>query len=120
MAKTSNKHRTRMRRKQHIRKNINGCADRPRLSIFRTSNHIYAQLIDDVSGRTIASSSTLNKILAIDNGGNVEAAKVVGEDIATKALDVGISRCVVDRNGYLFHGRVKALAFATKNKGLQI
>lgn len=107
----------RKRRKYSIRKKISGTPERPRLSIFRSSNHIYAQLIDDVNGKTLASASTIS--LKLDgHGGNIEAATKVGEALAKKAAEVGIKKTVVDRNGYLFHGRVKALAFAAKNNGL--
>ena len=114
----------RKRRKYSIRKKISGTPERPRLSIFRSANHIYAQLIDDVNGVTLASASTVSKELKNDleenniHGGNIEAATKVGELLAKKAASVGVNRTVVDRNGYLFHGRVKALAFAAKNNGL--
>jgi large subunit ribosomal protein L18 len=94
------------------------------LSIFRSANHIYAQLIDDVNGLTLASASTMSQelkdVFQSNNihSGNIEAATKVGELLAKKATDAGIKRTVVDRNGYLFHGRVKALAFAAKNNGL--
>ena len=104
----------RKRRKYSIRKKISGTPERPRLSIFRSSNHIYAQLINN---KTLASASTMS--LKLDgHGGNIEAATKVGEALAKKAAEVGIKKTVVDRNGYLFHGRVKALAFAAKNNGL--
>jgi large subunit ribosomal protein L18 len=114
----------RRRRKYSIRKKISGTPDRPRLSIFRSTNHIYAQLIDDISGKTLASASTMSKDLQVKlkgssiHGGNIEAATKVGELLAEKAKEVGVTKTVVDRNGYLFHGRVKALAFAAKNNGL--
>ena len=109
----------RKRRKYSIRKKISGTPERPRLSIFRSAKHIYAQLIDDVNGKTLASASTMSIKNEIEgHGGNIEAATKVGEALAKKALEVGINKTVVDRNGYLFHGRVKALAFAAKNNGL--
>ena len=114
----------RKRRKYSIRKKISGTSDRPRLSIFRSANHIYAQLIDDVNGLTLASASTMSQGLKEElqqnniHSGNIEAATKVGELLAKKAAEAGITRTVVDRNGYLFHGRVKALAFAAKNNGL--
>ena len=95
------------------------------MSIFRSSNHIYAQLIDDVNGKTLASASTISSEMkqvlndANIHSGNIEAATKVGEVLAQKASEAGISKTVVDRNGYLFHGRVKALAFAAKNNGLK-
>ena len=118
MAKSS-KFQARIRRKKHIRKRISGTSDRPRLSVFRSSKHIYAQIVDDIAGKTLVSASSLGKSSAVANGGNIEGAKAVGEILAEKALAAGITNVVVDRNGYLFHGRVKALAFAAKNKGLQ-
>ena len=114
----------RRRRKYSIRKKISGTPDRPRLSIFRSTNHIYAQLIDDVSGKTLASASTMSKDLKEElssskvHSGNIEAATKVGELLAKNAKDAGVTKTVVDRNGFLFHGRVKALAFAAKNNGL--
>ena len=108
----------RKRRKYSIRKKISGTPEKPRLSIFRSANHIYAQLIDDVNGKTLASASTMS--IDLDgHGGNIDAAAKVGESLAKKALEAGINKTVVDRNGYLFHGRVKALAFAAKNNGLK-
>jgi large subunit ribosomal protein L18 len=115
----SSKLQARIRRKRHIRKRIFGTEERPRLSVFRSAKHIYAQIVDDTKGTTLVSVSSLGKEFSLKNGGNVEAAKVVGEMLAEKALAAGINNVVVDRNGYLFHGRVKALAFAAKNKGLQ-
>jgi large subunit ribosomal protein L18 len=110
----------RRRRKYSIRKKISGTPERPRMSIFRSANHIYAQIIDDVNGKTLASASTISKEIKSELacGGNIDAATKVGALLAQKANDVGIKKVVVDRNGYLFHGRVKALAFAAKNNGL--
>ncbi len=101
-----------------IRKKVRGSADRPRLAVFRSLNHIYAQVIDDQSGTTLATASTTEKALGIKAGGNVEAAKSVGKAIAERAQKAGISTVVFDRGGYLFHGRVKALIDATREAGL--
>jgi len=101
-----------------IRKQVSGTADRPRLAVFRSLNHIYAQVIDDKSGRTLATASTTEKSLVGSSGGNIEAAKSVGAAIAQRALGAGISTVVYDRGGYVYHGRVKALIDATREGGL--
>lgn len=106
-----------VRKKRHarVRKNLFGTAERPRLNVYRSNKHIYAQLIDDVNGTTVASASTKN-----DNAqGNVEGAKQVGEMIAKRAQDKGFKSVVFDRGGYLYHGRVKALADAAREAGLE-
>ena len=108
------------RQKRHlvIRKRVNGTSARPRLNVFRSNKQIYAQIIDDVTGATLcAASSTEIKDLA--NGGNIEAATKVGELVAKRALDLKISKVVFDRGGYLYHGRVKALADAARAAGLE-
>jgi large subunit ribosomal protein L18 len=111
----------RERRKLRIRKNVNGTTERPRLSVFRSARHIYAQVIDDTTGKTLAAASTLSKDLegklAEDN--KVEAAKKVGKLIAQVCKDKGITKIVFDRNGYLYHGRVSALAQAARDAGLE-
>lgn len=101
-----------------IRKKVTGTAERPRLAVFRSLNHIYAQVIDDRSGQTLATASTTEKALAGKTGGNVEAAKSVGKAIAERAQKAGISSVVYDRGGYVYHGRVKALIDATREAGL--
>ena len=101
-----------------IRKKISGTADRPRLAIFRSLNHIYAQVIDDVTGKTIASASTTEKSLKGSTGGNIDAAQRVGKAIAERSLAAGIENVVYDRGGYLYHGRIKALLDATREAGL--
>jgi large subunit ribosomal protein L18 len=106
----------RERRKHRVRKKIRGTAERPRLSVFRSSKHIYAQLIDDESGRTLAAASTVGKNGTY--GGNVEAAKLVGRKIAEAAKAQGITRAAFDRGPYRFHGRVLALAVAATDAGL--
>jgi large subunit ribosomal protein L18 len=101
-----------------IRKKVRGTAQRPRLAVFRSLNHIYAQVIDDVSGRTLATASTIEKGLGLNTGGNIEAAKIIGRTIAERAQQAGISQVVFDRGGYVYHGRVKALLDATREAGL--
>ena len=101
-----------------IRKKVRGSAERPRLAVFRSLNHIYAQVIDDDSGKTLATASTTEKALGGKTGGNVEAAKDVGKAIAERALAAGVSSVVFDRGGYVYHGRVKALIDATREAGL--
>ena len=101
-----------------IRKKVKGSADRPRLAVFRSLNHIYAQVIDDRTGTTLATASTTEKALGVKAGGNVEAAKTVGKAIAERAQKAGISTVVFDRGGYVYHGRVKALIDATRAAGL--
>lgn len=119
MSKTNIRHAARHRRKLHIRKTVRGTTARPRLSVFRSARHIYAQIIDDTDGRTLAAASTLSEELkGLEAGGNVEAAKQVGTLIAKRALDAGVSSVCFDRNGYLYHGRVKALAEAAREGGL--
>ena len=103
---------------RRIRHKVRGTSERPRLAVYRSLNHIYAQLIDDDKAQTLASASTREKSLAVKTGGNVEAAKKIGETIAERALAAGISKVVFDRGGYLYHGRVKALTDAARAAGL--
>ena len=109
-----------IRRKYHVRKKVFGTPERPRLSVFRSNRHIYAQIIDDTAGATLASASTGTKALReqLNNAGNKKAAEMVGETIAKQALGVGIKCVCFDRNRYKFHGRVKALAEAARKAGL--
>ena len=109
-----------MRRKYHVRKKVLGTPDRPRLSVFRSNRHIYAQITDDVAGATLVSASTRAKGLRdqLPYGGNKKAAQIVGETVAKQALSVGIKCVCFDRNRYKFHGRVKTLAEAAKKTGL--
>ena len=109
----------RKKRHQHVRRRVTGTAARPRLNVFRSSKHIYAQLIDDVNSVTLVSSSTVDKELTVENGGNVDAAKKVGEAIAKRAIDKNIETIVFDRGGYLYHGRIKALAEGAREAGLK-
>ena len=101
-----------------IRKKVRGTAERPRLAVFRSLHHIYAQVIDDGTGTTLATASTIEKSLGLKTGGNVEAAKAVGKTIAERAQKAGVSSVVFDRGGYVYHGRVKALLDATREAGL--
>ncbi len=100
-----------------IRKKVRGTAERPRLAVFRSLNHIYAQVIDDVAGKTLATASTAEKAFS-GTGGNVAAAEAIGKTIAERALAAGVSNVVFDRGGYVYHGRVKALLDATREAGL--
>lgn len=109
------------RKKRHgrIRNDLFGTAERPRLNVYRSNKNIYAQLIDDINGTTLTCASTIDDDVKIDASGNVEAAKQVGELIAKRAQDKGYKSVVFDRGGYLFHGRVKALAEAAREAGLE-
>ena len=108
-----------MRKRRHarIRTKLSGTAECPRLNVFRSNTQIFAQIIDDVKGTTLVSSSSVE--LKIKNGGNAEGAALVGKDIAEKALKLKIKNVVFDRGGYLYHGRVKALAEAARENGLE-
>lgn len=110
----------RLKRKIRVRRVVQGSPERPRLSVFRSAKHIYAQIIEDTTGRTLVAVSTVNKEVAAecDSTGNVDSAKVVGTAIAKKALENNITKVVFDRNGFLYHGRVKALADAAREAGL--
>ncbi len=116
----SRKSRAEVRKAIHrrIRKKVHGTAERPRLAVFRSLKHIYAQIIDDESGRTLVAASTLEKDLRSEKNGNIEAARRVGKAIAEKALAAGITKVVFDRGGYVYHGRVKALIEAAREAGL--
>jgi len=108
------------RRRVGIRKRITGTPERPRLAVYRSLNHIYAQVIDDLAGRTIVSASTRDKGVRIDSTtGNSEAAKTVGQTLAQRAKDAGIETVVFDRGGFRYHGRIKALADAARDEGLK-
>jgi large subunit ribosomal protein L18 len=111
----------RLKRKQRIRKRLAGTSERPRLSVYRSLNHIYAQAIDDVSGKTILSASSLDPEIKgkSTKTGNKDAAKLVGDLVAKKCKDKGIDKVVFDRSGYLYHGRIKALAEAARAGGLK-
>jgi large subunit ribosomal protein L18 len=109
----------RNRIKQRIRKVVSGSAERPRLSVFRSNKEIYAQLIDDLNGKTIVAASSSEKEISEIKGNKIEQAKLVGKAIAEKAVKAGVSAVCFDRNGYLYHGRVKALADSAREAGLQ-
>jgi large subunit ribosomal protein L18 len=118
--------RARRRRQERVRKRVRGTATRPRLSVFKSARHIYGQLIDDVHGHTIAAASSLGpafreRVRGVEtaSGGSVGGAKIVGELIAEQARAKGITEVVFDRNGFLYHGRVKALAEGARGTGLQ-
>ncbi|MDT8419135.1 MAG: 50S ribosomal protein L18 [Desulfuromonadales bacterium] len=112
----------RLKRQARVRRKVRGTIECPRLSVFRSANHIYAQIVEDVNGRTLAAASTLTKDVAegLKGKGNVEAAKAVGSAIAKKALEKNISQVVFDRNGFLYQGRVQALADAAREAGLKL
>ncbi len=119
MAKTAIKTIIRRKRQVRVRKKVRGTAERPRLNVFKSSRHIYAQLIDDTKGITLLATSTL--VLSapeLSSTGNVAAAKTVGNEIAKLSLAKGISSVVFDRNGFLYHGRIKALADSARESGL--
>ena len=103
---------------KRIRRKVRGSTERPRLAVYRSLNHIYAQVIDDERGQTLASASTTEKDLRGGTGGNIDAAQRVGRTIAERALAAGVSQVVFDRGGYLYHGRVKALTDAAREAGL--
>ena len=103
---------------RRIRRKLKGSGERPRLAVYRSLNHIYAQVVDDELGKTIVSASTTEKDLRGTTGGNLDAARRIGKAIAERALEKGIERVVFDRGGYLYHGRIKALTDAAREAGL--
>ena len=115
----SSKVSARQKIRYRIRKKISGSTQKPRLSVLRSNKDIYVQLIDDTNGTTIASASSREKDIAAQKGNKVEASKKVGEAIAKKSLELGISNVVFDRSGYLYHGRIKAVADGAREGGLQ-
>lgn len=117
MLKKTKKNELRLRRHQRVRKTVSGTPDCPRLNVFRSNANIYAQVIDDTTGKTLVSSSSL--VLKLENGGNIEAAKAVGKDVAEKCLAANIESVCFDRGGYVYHGRVQALADAAREAGLK-
>lgn len=117
MIKKESKNSQRIMRHKRVRKNISGTSEMPRLNVFRSNTQIYAQIINDETGTTLASSSSVQ--LKIKNGGNIEGAKLVGADIAKKAKEANISKVVFDRGGYQYHGHVEALADAARENGLE-
>lgn len=119
MLKKVDKNKLRKVRHLRVRKSVSGTTERPRLNVFRSSDHIYAQIIDDTRGHTLVGVSTLSPELLGQPSGNVLAATAVGKLVAEKALAVGVTRVVFDRGGYLYHGRIAALAQAAREAGLQ-
>lgn len=121
MIMKEDKNKARKRRHLRVRKKLVGTTERPRLNVFRSSKHIYAQLIDDTKGVTLVSASTVDPELrgSIAHGGNIEAATKVGELVAKRALAKGYKKVVFDRGGYIYHGRVQALAEAAREAGLE-
>jgi len=119
MIKKPNSNVSRLARHKRVRKNISGTAERPRLNVFRSSKNIYAQIIDDTKGITLVSASSLEKAFTENYGGNCDAAKAVGKLVAEKALEKGIKAVVFDRGGYIYHGRVAALAEGAREAGLE-
>ena len=115
----SSKNDVRVRVHERIRHKVRGSAERPRLAVFRSLKHIYAQVIDDRAGQTVAAASSGEKSAKVASGGNVAGAKEIGKLIAERAKSKGVSKVVFDRGGYLYHGRVKALADAAREAGLE-
>lgn len=121
MLKQINKKANRKARHLRVRKKVSGTPQKPRLNVYKSNTNIYAQIIDDVNGKTLVSASTLDKDIktSVENAGNMEAAKKVGEVIGKKALEQGIEDVVFDRSGYQYHGKVKELAEAAREAGLK-
>jgi large subunit ribosomal protein L18 len=119
MIPDSSKDKTRRRIHQRLRTKLSGSSERPRLNVYRSLNHIYVQVIDDMSGKTLVAASTAGKKGGKKTGGNVASAKEIGKTIAQRAQEKGIKKVVFDRGGYLYHGRIKALADAAREAGLE-
>jgi large subunit ribosomal protein L18 len=122
MAFIKDKKANRLKRKRRVRKKIEGSSERPRLTVFKTARHIYAQIIDDSKGITLLSASTISKDIkskAKGIGGNIKGAKLIGETLGKKGKQKGVEEIVFDRNGFLYHGRIKALADAARENGLK-
>ncbi len=121
MIKKASRQAVRVKKHKKLRNKISGTSARPRLAVFRSNEHIYAQVIDDVKGNTIVAASTVEKAIkdSLDQTNNIAAAVAVGEAVAKKALDKGIDTVVFDRGGYIYHGKVKALADAAREAGLK-
>ena len=117
MLKKTRKNEERLRRHKRVRRVVSGTPDCPRLNVFRSNKQIYAQIIDDTTGKTLAASSSV--VLKLENGGNIDAAKKVGADIADKCKALNIESVRFDRGGYVYHGRVQALADAAREAGLK-
>jgi large subunit ribosomal protein L18 len=119
MITKADKNKVRQKRHARVRAKLFGTAERPRLNVYRSNQHIYAQVIDDINGVTLVSASTLDNELTLESKGNAEAATQVGSLVAKRAVEKGIKEVVFDRGGYLYHGRVKALAEAAREAGLE-
>lgn len=121
MIKRSNRKAIRAKKRMRMRRKLFGTAERPRLNVYKSLNHIYAQVINDETGKTVVSASTIDPELKekVAKGGNSEAAKLVGELVAKRAVEKGVSKVVFDRSGYIYHGRVAALAEAAREAGLE-
>lgn len=120
MSISQNRRLARLKRQARVRRKVRGTAERPRLSVFRSSKHIYAQIIEDITGTTLVAASTLDGACDLKAKGNVDAAKAVGSAIAKKAIAKDITNVVFDRNGFLYQGRVQALAEAARDAGLKL
>ena len=118
MIKKVNRNDVRKARHTRVRNKVSGTVEMPRLNVFRSNSNIFAQIIDDTKGETLVSASSIDKELKLENGGNVEAAVKVGKLLAERAKKAKITNVVFDRGGYLYHGRVKALAEAARENGL--
>ena len=119
MIKKVDRNAARVERHKRVRSKVQGTSNVPRLNVFRSNNNIFAQIIDDEASKTLVSASSIDKELKLENGGNVEAASKVGELLAKRAKKAKITKVVFDRGGYLYHGRVKALADAARENGLE-
>ena len=119
MIPNSSKDKTRRKIHERLRNRLTGSTERPRLNVYRSLNHIYVQVIDDSEGKTIVAASTAGKKSGKKSGGNVASAKEIGRTIAERAKEKGIKKVVFDRGGYLYHGRIKALAEAAREAGLE-
>ena len=119
MIKKIDRNKARCARHERVRNKITGTSNVPRLNVFRSNSNIFAQIIDDEASKTLVSASSIDKELKLENGGNTEAAEKVGELLAKRAKKAKISKVVFDRGGYLYHGRVKALADAARENGLE-
>jgi len=119
MIKKESRNVARIARHTRVRKNVSGTKEQPRLNVYRSNNNIFAQIIDDTTGNTLVSASSIDKELKLKNGSNIEAATKVGELLAKRAKKEKITKVIFDRGGYLYHGRVKALADAARENGLE-
>lgn len=119
MVSKDSKKEIRVEKHRRLRRHLNGTAERPRMAVFRSNNHMYVQLIDDVEGKTLLAASTLTKELGLEKTNDVAAATALGEFIGKKALEAGIKEVVFDRGGFIYHGKIQALADAAREAGLE-